>query len=95
MELLQPFLTFQPAEWNPSYTSFVQFEKANGNATLVNHRNSYIKSGMILPGGLTAGAIKVFQDAIRNAPSINSSILWDHSGGAIARVCAALLTFPS
>merc|ERR1711976_589289 len=74
---------------NPQQTYFYQMPfldweiNVNNNFTLVNHRNTYIKSGVFKTHGLTNTVNEILIDSIKTAPSTDSYILWDHVGGLV------------
>lgn len=74
--------------------TLIEFERLNANMTSVADRQAYIKSGFIPMNGMTGDVVRIMMTYMESAPSVNSTYIWTHSGGAINRVARDATAFP-
>jgi hypothetical protein len=84
LKLAQPLLDHSPTTYTLCNCSLIEYEMMGTNVTAVDNRAGYIKSGYLARHSLSDYAISVLAQGIVNAPSNSSTLLWVHSGGAIA-----------
>jgi hypothetical protein len=70
------------------------FEETNSNFTKVGTRPAYMKSAVLPSGSLTKDVVAILLAAMRTRPSVNSSMLWMHVGGAVSDVASAATAYP-
>lgn len=90
-KLIEPLFQFNPTVNELHETGFVEFLISNANLTSVDNRRSMIKSWLFPQGALNDDLITIFENAMASAPNgsakgVDSLMLWDHAGGAIADV---------
>jgi hypothetical protein len=62
--------------------------------TSVKDRQAYIKSGFLPTGGMTSDVVSIMMQFMSSSPSINSTMIWTHSGGAVNRIARDATAFP-
>lgn len=82
-ELVEPLLALKPVYVNVYDSSLIDYELANGKFTLVENRDAYIRSAVLMKGALTTKVADIFKRHMLNAPSTESFATWMHTGGRI------------
>ena len=86
IKLIQPMLAFSALYVELYNMTLPQWEEKIGKSTLVGDRQAYIRSGIMLPGGMTKEVIEIYQRYMHSAPSDESFVVWTHGGGQISKV---------
>lgn len=94
LQLLEPLLQFKPIESRLLNIDFLDYLRVCDDCTGINGRMSYMRSGMLPEGSLTAEVGALFQQFMKSAPSLESFMLWMHQGGQTKQLSPAATAFP-
>ncbi|MFG2820927.1 FAD-binding oxidoreductase [Kitasatospora sp. NPDC048365] len=83
VDLLQPMLRLHPFNVSVYSMPLPTWEATIGRSTLVGDRQAYIRSGVIGEDGWRGDMIEALQDAMENAPSPDSFVVWTHGRGKV------------
>jgi hypothetical protein len=94
MRLLEPLLQFKPIETRFLNIGFLDYLRVCDDCTGINGRKSYMRSGMLPEGALTAEVGALFQQFMKSAPSVDSFMLWMHQGGQTSKISSSATAYP-
>ncbi len=94
IRLLEPLLQFKPIESRFLKVGFLDYLRVCDDCTGINGRMSYMRSGMLPEGSLTAEVGDLFQQFMKSAPSLESFMLWMHQGGKTNELSPSATAFP-
>ena len=85
IDLLKPLLELGPDDVEFYSMTLPEWEDFVGTSTQVRGHSAYIRSLVLGPGSLTKDVAEICKYYLGRAPTIDSYIVWTHTGGAIAK----------